>query len=44
MKLDGKVVLITGAARGLGRGYAEGVLDRGAKVSNSLLLTAKNHI
>ena len=32
MELSGKVVLITGAARGLGRNFAEKLLGSGAKV------------
>jgi 15-hydroxyprostaglandin dehydrogenase (NAD) len=32
MALSGKVVFITGAAQGLGRGYTEAVLENGAKV------------
>ena len=32
MKLTGKVVMVTGAAKGLGKAYAEAALARGAKV------------
>jgi 1,1a-dihydroxy-1-hydro-9-fluorenone dehydrogenase len=32
MALDGKVVLVTGAARGMGRAYVEALLARGARV------------
>ncbi|MBV8715290.1 MAG: SDR family oxidoreductase [Chloroflexi bacterium] len=32
MSLDGKVVLVTGAARGMGRAYVRGFLERGARV------------
>jgi NAD(P)-dependent dehydrogenase (short-subunit alcohol dehydrogenase family) len=32
MTLEGKVVLVTGAARGMGRAYVRGFLDRGARV------------
>ncbi|MBV9329223.1 MAG: SDR family oxidoreductase [Chloroflexi bacterium] len=32
MTLEGKVVLITGAARGMGRAYVRGFLERGARV------------
>ena len=32
MALDGKVVVITGAARGMGRAYVEGFLEKGSKV------------
>jgi NAD(P)-dependent dehydrogenase (short-subunit alcohol dehydrogenase family) len=32
MTLEGKVVLVTGAARGMGRAYVRGFLERGAKV------------
>jgi NAD(P)-dependent dehydrogenase (short-subunit alcohol dehydrogenase family) len=30
--LEGKVVLVTGAARGMGRAYVRGLLDRGSRV------------
>ena len=32
-KLDGKVAIVTGAARGLGRAYARRLADLGAKVA-----------
>jgi NAD(P)-dependent dehydrogenase (short-subunit alcohol dehydrogenase family) len=32
MSLDGKVVLVTGAARGMGREYVRGFLEKGARV------------
>ena len=32
MRLDGKVAIVTGAARGLGRAYAEALAAAGAKV------------
>ena len=32
MTLEGKVVLVTGAARGMGRAYVRGFLERGARV------------
>jgi 3-oxoacyl-[acyl-carrier protein] reductase len=32
-KLDGKVAIVTGAARGLGRGYAKRLAGLGAKVA-----------
>uniref|UniRef100_A0A0B7BGK4 15-hydroxyprostaglandin dehydrogenase [NAD(+)] n=1 Tax=Arion vulgaris TaxID=1028688 RepID=A0A0B7BGK4_9EUPU len=32
MELSGKVVFITGAAQGLGKGYTEALLEKGAKV------------
>src|SRR5256885_2208358 len=31
MALDGKVVVVTGAARGMGRAYVEGFLSKGAR-------------
>ena len=34
MDLVGKVALVTGGARGLGRGFTEALLDRGANVSD----------
>lgn len=32
-KLDGKVAIVTGAARGLGRAYAKRLAELGAKVA-----------
>src|SRR5437867_3111689 len=32
MAIDGKVVVVTGAARGMGRAYVEGFLSKGARV------------
>ena len=32
-KLDGKVAIVTGAARGLGRGYAKRLAGLGAKIA-----------
>ena len=32
MKIDGKVAIITGAARGIGRAHAEAILAKGGKV------------
>ncbi|XP_033750494.1 15-hydroxyprostaglandin dehydrogenase [NAD(+)]-like [Pecten maximus] len=32
MKLQGKVAIVTGGAQGIGRGFAEGLLRKGAKV------------
>ena len=37
MQLKDKVVLITGAARGIGRAYAVAVLENGAKVCKAFL-------
>ena len=33
MKLEKRIVMVTGGARGLGKAYAEAVLERGAMVS-----------
>src|SRR5439155_7857844 len=33
MSLEGKVIAVTGAARGMGRAYVEGFLEKGAKVA-----------
>ena len=35
MRIQGKVALITGAAEGLGRAFAEELLKKGAKVTSS---------
>lgn len=32
MRLDGQVAIVTGSARGIGEGYANGVARKGAKV------------
>ena len=32
MKIDGAVAIVTGAARGIGRGYVEAMLEKGAMV------------
>ena len=32
MKVDGSVAIVTGGARGIGRGYVEALLEKGAKV------------
>ena len=39
MDLTNKVAVVTGGARGLGRGFAEALLQRGANVSNVLWTT-----
>ena len=36
MKVDGKVAIITGAARGIGRAQAEAILAKGGKVGISV--------
>ena len=33
MRLDGKSALITGAAQGIGRGFAQGYISEGATVA-----------
>src|SRR5205814_4688036 len=33
MSLEGKVIAVTGAARGMGRAYVDGFLEKGAKVA-----------
>ncbi len=32
MRLDGQVAIVTGSARGIGEGYANGVARKGAKI------------
>ena len=32
MDVNGKVAIITGSARGIGKGYAEALIQRGANV------------
>ena len=36
MKLEGKTVLITGAARGLGKAFAKAILEKGARVGGNV--------
>ena len=37
MKLEGKTAVITGGARGLGKGFAEHILENGGKVTCGIL-------
>jgi hypothetical protein len=41
-KLDGKVAIVTGAARGLGRGYAKRLAGLGAKVASRAIVIGPN--